>query len=159
MAERVDTQKLSAAVQDAMVDLVGRIREEATERGKVATGQTLNSLRTSVLATPSFVAGTLTGAENWRWWGNGRGPGRMPPIGPIETWVHARGLDISPWAVAKKIAREGSRDFRLGRQNVVDACLEPWQDGAAFKGVGEAGVEVFGGAYVQAVQSTFKQQA
>jgi hypothetical protein len=159
MAEAVDTQRLSQAVEDAMLDLLGRIREEANDRGKVASGRTLNSLRTSVLSSPSFVVGTMTGEEQWRYWGNGRGPGRMPPVENIKAWIINKGLDLSPWAVAKKIAREGSRDHRLGRRNVVEVSIEAWKEGAAIKAVERAGVEAFGDAYVKSVESTFKTQA
>jgi hypothetical protein len=62
MAQAVDITPVGRAVEAAMLDLVGRIREEANERGKVASGKTLASLRTSVQSAPGFVVGTLTWA-------------------------------------------------------------------------------------------------
>jgi hypothetical protein len=156
MAQQVDTTELRKAVEAAMVDLTGRIREEATERGKVATGATLASLRTSVVSSPAFVVGTLSGNENWRWWGNGRGPGRMPPVDNIRAWIIAKGLSLSPYAVAKRIAEEGSRDYRLKRTNVVEVSADAWQEGTAFDAVGAAGAKAFGDAYFQQVRDTFK---
>lgn len=159
MATTVDTTRLSAAVEAAMLDLLGRIREEATYRGKIASGKTLDSLRVAVLSSPSFVVGTMTGEEQWRWWGNGRGPGKMPPVDNIRAWIIQKGLDLSPYAVARKIAREGSRDHRLGRTNIVNDSVEAWKDGVALEAVERAGVETFGDAYVREVTNTFKQTA
>jgi len=155
----IDQTKLREAVEVAMADLVDRIREEAADRGKVATGKTLASLRTSVLASPAFVVGTLSGGEQWKFIGNGRGPGRMPPIQNLEQWIASKGLNLSAWAVGRKIAKEGSRDFRLGRTNIFADSIGTWQEGAAFEAVGKAGVDAFGDAYVQEVTNIFKAQA
>lgn len=155
----VDTQALRTAVEAAMDDLVGRIKEEASYRGKVASGGTLAALRTATLSSTGFVVGTLTGPSHWRYVGNGRGPGRMPPVNSIEAWIASKGLNLSAWAVAKRIAKEGSRDFRLKRTNIFNDSIEAWQEGRPFADVEAAGVKVFGDAYVQAVQTTFKQTA
>lgn len=39
----------------------------------------------------------------------GRGPGKMPPIEPIAGWCAKQGIDISPWAIAKSIAKKGTK--------------------------------------------------
>jgi len=39
----------------------------------------------------------------------GRGPGKMPPIEPIAGWCAKNGIDISPWAIAKSIAKKGTK--------------------------------------------------
>jgi hypothetical protein len=155
----IDQTKLREAVEVAMDDLVGRIREEAEARGKVASGKTLASLRTSVLGSSAFVVGTLTGGEQWKFVGNGRGPGRMPPIQNIEQWIASKGLNLSAWAVGRKIAKEGSRDFRLGRTNIFADAIGAWQQGGAFEAVGTAGREAFGDAYVREVTNIFKATA
>lgn len=155
----IDQTKLREAVEVAMDDLVDRIREEAADRGKVASGKTLASLRTSVLGSSAFVVGTLTGGEQWKFIGNGRGPGKMPPIQNIEQWIASKGLNLSAWAVGRKIAREGSRDFRLGRTNIFADSIGAWQQGEPFAEVGRAGVTVFGDAYIQEVTNIFKAQA
>ena len=38
----------------------------------------------------------------------GRGPGRMPPLEPIESWMKAKGLEGSAWAIRKHIADFGT---------------------------------------------------
>lgn len=43
----------------------------------------------------------------------GRGPGRQPPIDPkLRAWALSKG--ISPYAVARKIAREGTERWKQG---------------------------------------------
>ena len=43
----------------------------------------------------------------------GRGPGRMPPLEPIESWMKEKGLEGSAWAIRKHIAEFGTpgKDF------------------------------------------------
>ena len=38
----------------------------------------------------------------------GRGPGKMPPLQPIESWMKAKGLEGSAWAIRKHIADFGT---------------------------------------------------
>ena len=38
----------------------------------------------------------------------GRGPGKMPPLSPIESWMEARGLTGSSFAIRKHIADFGT---------------------------------------------------
>ena len=38
----------------------------------------------------------------------GRGPGRMPPLEPIESWMEAKGLTGSSYAIRKHIASFGT---------------------------------------------------
>ena len=38
----------------------------------------------------------------------GRGPGKMPPLAPIESWMKANGLEGSAWAIRKHIADFGT---------------------------------------------------
>lgn len=39
----------------------------------------------------------------------GRGPGKMPPQQPIDSWMAQNGIVGSSWAIRAKIAREGTK--------------------------------------------------
>ena len=39
----------------------------------------------------------------------GRGPGKMPPLAPIESWLEEKGLEGSAWAIRKHIADFGTK--------------------------------------------------
>ena len=125
---------ISTAAQ-AVSDAINTVRlmsiAELERRGKVATGRTISTLSTSVTISGAAITGTLTGEAQWRWVGNGRAPGRMPPVGPIRQWVEAKGLSISPWAIAKGIALRGSKDFRDKKTNVFMDAFEQYESGKA----------------------------
>lgn len=53
---------------------------------------------TVILHTPAYTNFMLYG----------RGPGRMPPLEPIESWMEAKGLTGSAWAIRKHIAEFGT---------------------------------------------------
>lgn len=79
-------------------------------RNKVpyVTGRTYDSIEGEItsfrlIITAADYAGVLE---------QGRANGKMPPIEPIQQWVEKKGLDISPWAIAKKIQKEGTQLFR-----------------------------------------------
>ena len=112
---------------NAMERLRGYIRQAFEARGKNASGGTRDSMRTLSSEGLTFGTASLEANSNWKWVGNGRGPGKMPPIDPIRQWIASRGLDISEWAVAKKIAKVGSRDYRLKRRNLFLEEIEAWE--------------------------------
>lgn len=133
-----------------MVDLKGFIEQGLEARGKNATGRTSRTIQTAALAGPTFAVGTLTMEEQWKYIGNGRGPGKMPPIANIQLWIRARGLTLSAYMVAKRIGAEGTRDFRLKRTNVILDEIDAWEKNslgkvevAAAENVMDRTVEVF----------------
>ena len=115
--------------QEAVETLRDNIRTAMADKGKNATGETARTL--DVIARSVGAEGGEAALEangNWRWVGNGRGPGAMPPIAPIQAWIRARGLDLNAWAVAGRIKREGSRDFRLKRPNIFIEEIRGWEE-------------------------------
>lgn len=76
---------------------------------------------TVVLRTPAYTPFMLYG----------RGPGKMPPVEPIESWMKAQGLEGSSYAIRKHIADFGTtgNDFLtpiLGQ--VKETIVEKIQD-------------------------------
>jgi hypothetical protein len=135
-----------------MRDAINEIRAlsiaEMERRGKVATGRTISTLSTVVTETPGFVTGELQGESQWKWVGNGRGPGGMPPIGPIQAWIDAKGLAISAWAVAKTMALKGSKDYRNRAPNVFLSAIDDFEKG---QGIQKLEAEVAGHFEEQAI--------
>jgi hypothetical protein len=141
----------------AMRDAINEIRAlsiaEMERRGKVATGRTISTLSTVVTETPGFVTGELQGESQWKFVGNGRGPGKMPPIGPIQAWIDAKGLSISAWAVAKNMAKRGSKDFRNNAPNVFLSAIDDFEKG---QGIQKLEAEVAGHFEEQAISLAIK---
>ena len=70
------------------------------EFGKTAhfVMDTSSSSPSVILHTPAYTHFMLYG----------RKPGRMPPLEPIESWMKAKGLEGSAWAIRKHIAEFGT---------------------------------------------------
>lgn len=110
-----------------MLDLQNTIGAISAERGKIATRSTLDSITYTVNAYPGALFARMEANENWRFVGNGRGPGKMPPVDRLQTWIEAKGLELNAWAVANKIRKEGSADYRAKRTNVFEDAIVKWQ--------------------------------
>lgn len=111
----------------AMDKLKKNIQLAMVERGKNATGNT--SRRISVLPSggTDYGQAALEADSQWKFVGNGRGPGGTPPVQNIRNWIQARGLSLNEYALANKIAKQGTRDFRLKRTNVFLEEIKPWE--------------------------------
>lgn len=123
---------LQTHIDLALGEVRARIIEEAERRGKVATRGTINGIATRAFSTSQGAAGQLEADEHWKYVGNGRGPGRMPPVEPLQRWVNAKGLELSAWAVAKTIAKVGSKDYRNGAPNVFLSGIDDFERGGGF---------------------------
>ena len=127
------------ALDLAINEVKARSIEEAERRGKVATRGTINTLAVSVVEGGFGGVATLTGEEQWKYVGNGRGPGAMPPVARLEAWIDAKGLDLDAWAVATKIARDGSRDWRNRAPNVFLSAMDDFERGGGLERLEDAG--------------------
>lgn len=133
MATSADLTGAKVLMEKAMAELQEAIKLGMTERGKVATGETMRSISHEVNSYENIqgntfgVVGRLAANDNWKFVGNGRGPGAPPPLNTIERWIQAKGLTLNAWAVANKIGKQGSRDFRLKRPNVFEEEISGWQ--------------------------------
>jgi len=73
--------------------------------GNLATGRLKDSIQAVDLGIEAL--------DYWRYIDEGRPPGGMPPVGSIQEWIEAKGLDLNPWAVAFKIRDFGTIKYRL----------------------------------------------
>jgi hypothetical protein len=102
------------------------------------------------------ITARLSANANWRWVGNGRGPGGMPPVANIQRWIEAKGLSLSAWAVAKRIGEQGSADYRAGRTNVFEDGIAEWQSNANLIAAAEGIAESLGETVVVDLQTALK---
>lgn len=120
------------AMRDAIESIRKGAIEEMERRGKVATGRTMSTLSTIVTVDQFSVVGELQGESQWRFVGNGRGPGGVPPVDNIRRWIAAKGLDLNAWAIAKSMAKRGSKDWRNKAPNVFLSAMDDFEkDGFA----------------------------
>lgn len=121
MMEPIDIAK------EAVEKLRAEVRKVMVERNKNATNSTSNGIAVIASQGQGFGQALLEADSTWKWVGNGRGPGKMPPIAPIQAWISARGLTLNAWGVARKIGLKGSKDFREKRRNVFLQGIETWE--------------------------------
>lgn len=119
----------------ALANFIEGIRQQAVERLQVsgynATRRLTNSLKTEVSKTGTGgITGELSGLGHWKYVGNGRGPGKRPPVDPLIRWVKAKGLATDDKQavsiasrIARTIAREGTLDHQLGGVNVFSQII------------------------------------
>lgn len=117
-------------------DMITRIMQEVVDKFLIprfyelnmnATGEWINSLQ--VEAEP--MRGIIKGRPYTEQLVNGRMPGQRPPIAPLERWAQAKlGLQgaqarSAAFAIANKIAAEGTTWYQKGGSSLLDVLSEP----------------------------------
>lgn len=112
------------------------ISENIEREGKRASGKTQESMEVSVADEGTATVGTLSGRAYFGALETGSKPWatqykRVPKFFAdiIAEWVKAKNIDAPPYAIATKIMREGSKQYREGAITTVyseeiDATLE-----------------------------------
>lgn len=122
MESIVTTQaEVHRIVQEELVQAKANITENIEREGKRATGKTAESMQVLVADEGASVVGTLSGRSYFGALETGSKPWatqykRVPKFFAdiIAEWAQAKGVDIPPYAVATKIMREGSKQYRDG---------------------------------------------
>jgi|SRR5215216_6637106 len=96
-------------------NVISNIADQQIELGFYASGKSISSLEYKV---EEDGTGKMTGDQSFYYQIHGRAPGKMPPIQEMIAWIQVKRLQISPWAVAKKIQREGTAVFRGERKGL-----------------------------------------
>ena len=140
-----------AAVGLAMFDLEREIKREG--RMRTVTGAIFERMTVGVSNGAGYVVGQLETDDYWKYVGSGRGPGGMPPVARLAEWVQRAGVAVSPWALAKSIAKHGTRDFRLKKANVFTSAIDKWEQGPALGELEEASGKELEDAAVEVVKT------
>lgn len=140
---------IAGVLASAFEDLRSRISANIESTGRRASGATQESLRVEVVADAEGFSATLFGRPYFGALETGTKPWRNQYKHPprffreiVADWINSKGLDLSPYLVARKIMREGSALYRAGgkadvyseeiprtiddlRQALVKAFIEP----------------------------------
>ena len=120
---------LSTFMSDLRDDVIGRI-----DSGKYnATGRLRRSVAVEV-ASGFATEGTMYALSTWKFLGNGRGPGKKPPIAPLVEWAKAKGLAKTDsearsfaYRIASSMSKRGSLDHQLGGKNQFAEAIRSFQ--------------------------------
>lgn len=114
---------LAKEFEDIKFDLIKKHRELGME----ASGRWINSLE----VVQERLSVKILGADYTYELVNGREPGEMQPVSMLQRWVEdkgiARGKEATgiALAIAKKIAKEGTRYYKQGGTNLIDDVITP----------------------------------
>lgn len=124
-------------VEEELAKAKANISANIDREGKRASGRTQESMAVAVADEGSAVVGTLSGRKFFGALETGSQPWRnqykrVPKLfaDVIAEWINDKGVtDLNPYAVATKIMREGSEQYRKGAITTVyseeiDATLE-----------------------------------
>lgn len=92
--------------------------KESRAKGFYASGKTHANTFTEVkpdgsegmLHAPRHIETTFKGI--------GRKPGTMPPVLSIQEWIKIKGLNLNPWATAKRMMISGNAVYRGAREGI-----------------------------------------
>ena len=114
---------IAGVLASAFENLRNRISANIETTGRRASGATQESLRVEVVADAEGFSATLFGRPYFGALETGTKPWRNQYKHPprffreiVADWIEAKGLDLSPYLVARKIMREGSALYRAGGQ-------------------------------------------
>lgn len=112
------------------IDLIGKelveeLARQIIQKDKIATGKLLKSLDYEVIETIKGFTIQILAEPYLMNVNDGRKPGKMPPIGKIESWVKAKPIKFpgrsvreTSFVIAKSIARLGVVPTRIVDESI-----------------------------------------
>lgn len=120
MDDLLQTTPITQGIRQMAVErgeqMLDEVRRRHRQMGQYTTGRTSATLRIE----PTQDGFQLIGWKYAGTYDEGRRDGKMPPVQAILEWIKAKGITFSragsaehyAWAIARKIAREGTMRFR-----------------------------------------------
>lgn len=116
--------------KNEMLSLKADLIQKHIDLGMKATGKWIDNLEVFVETEVDFYIAEIIGLDYTEQLVQGREPGAMPPIQNLVEWIEAKpitprdniSVESLAWAIAKKIAREGTNYFPEGT-DLVEAVI------------------------------------
>jgi hypothetical protein len=74
----------------------------------------------------------------------------------IRRWIEAKGLDLNAWAVAKNMAKRGSKDWRNKAPNVFLSAIDDFENNGGAESLTNEVAGYFEEQVVEAVVNNWK---
>ena len=117
------------AIKKQMLEIIQDFKDKHVELGMKASGDWIDSLELEVTESNGKIKAVIKANDYTKYLTQGRPDGKRPPITPIQDWVKNKfgitgkqGLSIA-FAVANKIAREGTTWHQNGGSDLIDGVL------------------------------------
>jgi hypothetical protein len=113
------------AIETYCKRIVKRAKSNLRRKNKLASGSLYDSITYRINKRNSSFQ--FEYAQHGEFVEKGRRRGIMPPVEPIAKWIKQRGLNLSPWAVAKSIKKKGIKPYPF-ISNEIDKSQEELHD-------------------------------
>lgn len=116
---------LRSAIQELLEELAEELKDKHKELGMEASGDWIDSVEVQA----NTFSGSILANDYTVQLVQGRRPGNMPPVDPIERWVQAKlGLsgkeaNSAAWGIANKIQKSGTTWYEDGGSDLVDGVI------------------------------------
>jgi hypothetical protein len=137
--------------QDEIESLKEELIQKYDDLGMRATGNWANKLTSFVDISVGKYVAKIIGLDYTEQLVQGREPGGMPPVQNLVEWIEAKPItpwenmtiESMAWAIAKKIAREGTEYFKQGGTDLIQAVITPERIRKIINAVGKSMVNNF----------------
>ena len=116
----MEFKNLHNVLKTANDNLINNIIEDLNAGNNNGSGRLGSSLSTTITGTSEVISVGLFGLDYWKYFDKGRKPGKMPPVDPIQRWIDNKGLSLNAWAVAKSIAKKGTKGTNIFTDNIAE---------------------------------------
>ena len=127
--EKVDTTNLKKQLEILGVESIAYLTKILAENDKQVTGNLIRSLDFKVIQDINGLMLNISAIDYFKYVDEGRKPGKMPPIKPIQSWVSKRGIIIAnqtlsqtAFVIARSIGRKGIKPLRL-TEKLIDNII------------------------------------
>lgn len=102
----LDTLKFHTAFLSGLKKGLLQLEYRAKQEAPTNTGMLRNKFEMAIYG----LKGTLSNSSKYaQFVHDGRAPGKMPPIWPIEQWATRKGINIPAFVIARSIARKWTK--------------------------------------------------
>lgn len=135
MTGEIEYNELKKVMEELGKDFVAELKAEIVRKGKVATGDLLNSINYRLVQSNNGWTIEIISDNYLTYVDRGRRPGKMPPSNKLVPWVEARGIKIMnkeggklmtekqvAYIIARAIGKKGIKPTNIineVRQNLI----------------------------------------
>lgn len=118
--EKIDLSNLNKSLEILGVESIGFITKILAENDKQVTGNLIRSLDFKIVKGIDDLFLQIVAAPYFKFVDEGRKPGKMPPIKPIQKWSERKGIKFNKmsnrqtaFVIARSIGKKGIRPLNI----------------------------------------------
>jgi hypothetical protein len=131
MNEKVDLVNLKKQLEILGVEAIGYITKILAENDKQVTGNLIKSLDFKVVKDVDGFFLQILAAPYFKNVDEGRRPGKMPPVKPIQKWADRRGIKFknmsqqqTAFVIARSIGKKGIKPLNITNKLINDVIIK-----------------------------------